>query len=453
MAKLKNTNIDSSLDAGSITVSGNEVALANHTHNIADIMTDSYLQTKVLSFIDDHPVNAHTLDNHTLSDFVLKEPGYNYTKTINVVLNPTSEGICIGGTHTTSTTPKFKVIIDDGVYELYYINGELNYEYSCVKKLKLDKWISNGFLYVGQYQGRRCVFNFDGDQPAGMNATVKVTIIADGEIPDGYIDITKIPKGNITSINNTITYMIKNTNTISRLNLDGYMYYRKETDDKSLYPVNTFVGRPITNSIYKDRTNRSLYIFNLGVSKSIILDLDNSIVVDINNGVITTNSSKPIKYNGNYISCENLSENLVFTQGVVFLTDATGISFTNTAGTATFTNNGLLYNIDMMKKVFLQKDILSTININSISYKLSDNITIPTVNDFSATINGQTLTNGANLTIDTTQDRAINASTLNGLSSDQFVKTSEVIAGTGKIARYNEQGHLIYPDGSEEWIG
>ena len=88
----------------------------------------------------------------------------------------------------------------------------------------------------------------------------------------------------------------------------------------------------------------------------------------------------------------------------------------------------------------------SEITINGRSYNLTDNIEIPsTVN---CKINGVAFNGRDDITI----PGSTNATTLDGLSSSQFIKATDVMAGTGKIPRFDAQGFLVYPDGSKERI-
>ena len=67
------------------------------------------------------------------------------------------------------------------------------------------------------------------------------------------------------------------------------------------------------------------------------------------------------------------------------------------------------------------------------------------------TINGVEFHPGDNITI---KAEAVggNADTLNNLNSANFITRDEVVESDGKIARFNKDGHLIYPDGHSEWV-
>lgn len=70
------------------------------------------------------------------------------------------------------------------------------------------------------------------------------------------------------------------------------------------------------------------------------------------------------------------------------------------------------------------------------------------------TINGVTFKPGDNITV-TAVATGGNADTLNNLNSNNFVMTKDVSDNNtegGKIAKFDKDGHLVYPDGHSEWV-
>lgn len=78
------------------------------------------------------------------------------------------------------------------------------------------------------------------------------------------------------------------------------------------------------------------------------------------------------------------------------------------------------------------------------------NITVPSLST-NHTINGVAFNGTRDITI-TARAAGGNADTLGNLRSDQYVKVTDVANAAGKIPRFNAAGHLVYPDGHEEWI-
>lgn len=78
------------------------------------------------------------------------------------------------------------------------------------------------------------------------------------------------------------------------------------------------------------------------------------------------------------------------------------------------------------------------------------NITVPSLST-NHTINGVAFNGTQDITI-TARATGGNADTLGNLRSDQYVKVTDVANAAGKIPRFNASGHLVYPDGHEEWI-
>lgn len=122
-------------------------------------------------------------------------------------------------------------------------------------------------------------------------------------------------------------------------------------------------------------------------------------------------------------------------------------------------------NTEKLKKIIylINKYILKTIKeepvlpdlkgrINGVLFtgKQDINITVPSLST-NHTINGVAFNGTQDITI-TAKATGGNADTLGNLRSDQFVKVTDVANAAGKIPRFNASGHLVYPDGHEEWI-
>ena len=67
------------------------------------------------------------------------------------------------------------------------------------------------------------------------------------------------------------------------------------------------------------------------------------------------------------------------------------------------------------------------------------------------TVNGIQFHAGDNITI-TAKANGGNADTIGNLTPNNFLLKEDAIDTDGKIARFNSHGHLVYPDGHEEWI-
>ena len=101
---------------------------------------------------------------------------------------------------------------------------------------------------------------------------------------------------------------------------------------------------------------------------------------------------------------------------------------------------------------YIKRDTKLTGRINGIEYNGKDDITIPASSlSTNHTINGVAFNGTRDITI-TARATGGNADTLGNLRSDQYVKVTDVANAAGKIPRFNAAGHLVYPDGHEEWI-
>jgi hypothetical protein len=102
-----------------------------------------------------------------------------------------------------------------------------------------------------------------------------------------------------------------------------------------------------------------------------------------------------------------------------------------------------------------QKDVLDALKnlfyLKEDSPEENNNVLANILRGKTTTINGVEFHPGDNITI---KAEAVggNADTLNNLNSANFITRDEVIESDGKIARFNKDGHLIYPDGHSEWV-
>ena len=101
----------------------------------------------------------------------------------------------------------------------------------------------------------------------------------------------------------------------------------------------------------------------------------------------------------------------------------------------------------------VSKILGQSVTINGITYDNNSNIDLRSTQAYPATaINGQTLTIGGENTI-TARANGGNADTVGGLSPNSFITTDNLARKYySKVAVYDNDNHLIHPDGTEEWI-
>lgn len=108
------------------------------------------------------------------------------------------------------------------------------------------------------------------------------------------------------------------------------------------------------------------------------------------------------------------------------------------------------YILKNIKEEPVLPDLKGRINGVLFTGKQDINITVPSLST-NHTINGVAFNGTQDITI-TARATGGNADTLGNLRSDQYVKVTDVANAAGKIPRFNAAGHLVYPDGHEEWI-
>ena len=101
----------------------------------------------------------------------------------------------------------------------------------------------------------------------------------------------------------------------------------------------------------------------------------------------------------------------------------------------------------------VSKILGQSVTINGITYDTNSNIDLRSTQAYPATtINGQSITIGGESTI-TARANGGNADTVGGLSPNSFITTDNLARKYySKVAVYDNDNHLIHPDGTEEWI-
>lgn len=442
MAKLRDTAIKDNLNiAGNVTAAGKVLSVEGHTHTPANITgIDKYIEDKVKAGGATLPENidAKTLEGHAASDFVLKTEStggtiYSYKK----ILKFSSIALII-------TTPdalsNYNISIE---MPIYTINIGAN---NSVRFTKIpSQWATslNPLLYFPRYK-----INSNSIEISGINTFHNSTII---------IEVTSTQP---------ITKEIEIT---TPRYISGYYYnfpvhkscytelgYGK-FDGSAFFPTQFTIFKP-TKIIAKYDDNT---LISYGDCK--IFDIDNNIIVRIIHGVLYIDNPNniPLKVetlsigdNSIYYQINGLSDNImvVTTNGIVFYIDKViNNSYTNIQSSPDDSNYNL-FTMDKIKKLVESSNSSGgsiSATINGVQFDGKTNITTPATKLITPVhINGIEFDGSQDITI----PAPTNALTLGGLDSGQYIKATDVGNAAGKIPRFDNDGFLVYPDGSKERI-
>lgn len=466
MAKLRDTAVKDNLNiAGSVVANGKVLSVEGHTHTPANITgLDTYINQKIqaaggtgsngTSATPTGDINAKTLDGHPVSDFILKTDSSNdglieFNKYLPMS-NTTSDHLIIEYTTTLSSNATFIVEDDNTVIVL---DKSLNITDIRMKRAADLSAFSNANslpITASRSSGTTSIalFNLNSYNAfiSNKNFIVRVGVICDKD------DFSKIKISAATS---------SKYNSLSKsviqyeMNINNFLLYGNAVN-VNLYNSNTDLN--IFKPNFKYNKDKGLMV-STPAEGVFILDLDN-------NKFIGKNSSYP------WFCNKGTESNKVFNYSVnnLFLVDLTGFSNNivvickhayaipvafktlNSASSSTVnvTNSPMSafgYDVDNLRSLF---SINNKITINGTKYNLSDNINIAggSGGEINCNINGIHFDGKTDITI----PAPTNALTLGGLDSSQYIKATDVGNAAGKIPKFDNDGFLVYPDGSKERI-
>ena len=447
MAKLRDTAVKDNLNvAGTLTASGKQLSVEGHTHTPANITgLDTYIQQKIQASggtsgsgtpaTPSGDINAKTLDGHPVSDFVLKSEAagntiYSYSK----ILKCSSYSIMI-------TIPEsfgdYLIKITDSNSEKYLKN-----DISYGKVIKFTD-----FPDLHGYSQRLPIWGANNNKIAiyGIfpnNGKIKIEVYSTKPITED-LNITETIVGSFSYYLFTV-----DKSTYSQL---GYKIY--DADVNLVTPPKLI---RVSDSIAKQRNDLCIY----GNAK--IVDLDNNITFRVyNNSIYSYNPNNiPLVAEREYGSggrmiyyVRGLSDNIVVVNrdGFVYYTDH--IASQNANIYKDSADNAIAeFSIDSVKRLVGSSSsgggsISAT--INGVQFDGKTNITTPASKLITPVhINGVEFDGSQDITI----PAPTNALTLGGLDSSQFIKATDVGNAAGKIPKFDNDGFLVYPDGSKERI-
>lgn len=455
MAKLRDTAVKDNLNiAGSVVAGGKVLSVEGHTHTPANITgLDTYINQKIQAAgggtggsgtpaTPSGDINAKTLDGHPVSDFVLKTESttttaggtvYSYKK----ILKFSSIALVITAPDDLSN---YNISIE---MPLYTINvGAKN----SVKFTKIPApWATS--LSPTQYFPKYKSVNSTTIEISGIHTFSNSTIIV--EVTSNKPITKEIELTSPKYISGYYSNFPVHKSTYTELGyskFDGSVFFSAEY---TIFKPTKIVAK------YNDNT---LIAYN----NCKIFDIDNNIVVRIMGSISIDNPNniplkvEPLTINSstNY-QISGLSDNILVASmdGIVFYIDRVlSTSYTNTQSTPD-TSDYKLFTMENIKKILGSSNSASggsiSATINGVQFDGKTNITTPASKLITPVhINGVEFDGSHDITI----PAPTNALTLGGLDSSQYIKATDVGNVAGKIPRFDNDGFLVYPDGSKERI-
>ena len=470
MAKLRDTVVKDNLNiAGSVVADGKVLSVEGHTHTPANITgLDTYINQKIQAaggtggsgtpVVPSGDINAKTLDGHPVSDFVLKTESIGsggndqyqvYWKSVLLPYGFTNHLII---ELTEEFTNECQIYVEDN-NSIITLDKRLSPIDVELKKASDRRAFASSSTQLVTYSrasgvSNIALFNLNTYNPtAGVSSyLVSIRVVCNKE------DINKI---NISTSSRSKYSTLNKARIPYEINLKNFLIY----GDAVNMNVNT------TNA---DSTLFKPY-FKQDAQKGIVVSVGNGcIIVDLDDGKFINFS------NNTWWGPAGTENNSVYSydSNNLYLVDLTGFSDKNTvvycrnsfaipvqfnaigarSVKVSKTNvNITAYGYDIDKLSNSMK-VTNKITINGTKYNLSDNITIAGGSsgggEINCNINGIHFDGKTDITI----PAPTNALTLGGLDSSQYIKATDVGNAAGKIPKFDNDGFLVYPDGSKERI-
>lgn len=468
MAKLRDTAVKDNLNiAGSVVAGGKVLSVEGHTHTPANITgLDTYINQKIQAaggvtgggggtpVTPTGDINAKTLDGHPASDFILKTDSSNdrlieFNKYLPMS-NTLNDHLIIEYTEALSSNAIF-IVEDDNT--IIVLNNLLNivdirmkraadlYAFWHANSLPITATKASGITNIALFN-----LNLYNAYGGNTNFIVSVRVICDKD------DFNKIKISTSTSskYNSLPKSVIQ-----YELNINNFLLYGNAIN------VNSYNSNPelvIFKPNFKYNKDKGL-IVSTPAEGVFILDLDNNKFIGKNSTYPWfcnkgTESNKVFNYSANNLFLVDLtgfSDNVVvickhaYAIPVAFKTLASASP--NTLNVTNSPISAFGHDVDKLRSVFSGNN---KITINGTKYNLSDNITIAggSGGEINCNINGIHFDGKTDITI----PAPTNALTLGGLDSSQYIKATDVGNAAGKIPKFDNDGFLVYPDGSKERI-
>ena len=469
MAKLRDTAVRDNLNVnGSVVAGGKVLSVEGHTHTPANITgLDTYINQKIQAaggtgggsgtpVTPTGDINAKTLDGHPASDFILKTDSSNdrlieFNKYLSMS-NTTNDHLIIEYTSALTSNATF-IVEDDNT--IIILDKSLNITDIRMKRAADLSAFSNAnslLITASRSSGitNIALFNLNSYNAfvSNKNFIVRVGVICDKD------DFSKIKISAATS---------SKYNSLSKsviqyeVNINNFLLYG-DAVNLNLYNSNTELN--VFKPNFKYNKDKGLMV-STPAEGVFILDLDNNKFIGKNSSYPWfcnkgTESNKVFNYSANNLFLVDLTG---FSDNVVVICKhayAIPVAFKTLVSASpnilNVTNSPISafgHDVDKLRSVF---SVNNKITINGTKYNLSDNITIAGGGsgggEINCNINGIHFDGKTDITI----PAPTNALTLGGLDSSQYIKATDVGNAAGKIPKFDNDGFLVYPDGSKERI-
>ena len=470
MAKLHDTSVTGNINAsGTIYANGKAVAPLDHTHNVNAI---TGLEQSVKNIVNSAPVNTSTnstqLGGKAADQYALKTdltalgerlnqiqysitkvfkcPAYTSFSYDNNYVKITLSDRLANSTNKTLIIEDntFKFVINSFIQQTFYNNKII-----IKDKVDVDKYYDYSVTMPTIYRVSDTTFIVGGICTTNGNLLASITLQSNEPITAD--DFTISARDQAYNLNNASAKKVVSSRDLIPHFAEKYIDTQKFGYLYTIKKPGTYDRRL---DLHLDSTTSTVYIYTLNPMSNMALGVNGNGIVSYNAVNVRNKPSVAISGLTVYIDLSTISDDFVI------LGDCT----------ATYSTSGLLSStppkdlpqsmsggIDENRALSFNKvlDLLGrSVTINGTIYDTKYDININRLLTFPETyINNQSVTIGSMYNTITARANGGNADTVGGLSPNSFITTDNLAHRYfSKVAVYDNNNHLIHPDGTEEWI-
>lgn len=470
MAKLHDTSVTGNINAsGTIYANGKAVAPLDHTHSVQAI---AGLDKSVKDIVNATPVanatNATQLAGKTADQYALKSDltalgerlnqiQYSITKVFKcpnyVSFSYDNNFVKITLSDRMANITNKAIIVEDDtmkfVINLFSQSNFSLYNKIIIKdKVDVDKYYDYSVTMPTIYRVSDTTFIVGGICTTNGNLLASITLQSNEPITAD--DFTISARDQAYNLNNASAKKVVSSRDLiphfAEKYIDtqkfGYLYTIKKpgTSDRRL-------------DLHLDSTTSTVYIYTLNPMSNMALGVNGNGIVSYNAANVRNEPSVAIRGLTVYIDLSTISDDFVILGDCTASYSSSGIPSFAPPNALPSASYGIPAEMCLSHEQVL--DLLGrSVTINGVIYDTKYDININRLLTFPATyINDQSVTIGSMHNTITARANGGNADTVGGLSPNSFITTDNLARKYySKVAVYDNDNHLIHPDGTEEWI-
>lgn len=469
MAKLHNTSVTGDINAsGRIFANGKAVAPLEHTHALDQITgLNDAIDTKLRNATVATAENSNKLNGKAADQYALKSDLTSLGEQLNQIQYSITKVFKCPGYVTFSYDNNYvkvtisdrlanstnKVLIIEDNTKKFIINTFTLANFSSNRIILKDKVDINQYIDRSPhatptiYRVSDTVFVIGGICMSNTNELASITLQSNEPITAD--DFTISPRDHSYNLN---TASIKKTPSNEEL----IPYFAEKYIATSGFGYLYNIGKPHASDrrldIRLSSASSSVYIYDLSNTNKVVLGVNGNGITLFYAEVYDRDPSIAIDGLNVYIDLSTISDDfMILGNCVARYSTSTIPSYTPPKELPSSTDY-----IDE-RNALTRNQVLyllgRSVTINGAVYDTKYNIDLNSRQVYPTTyINDQSITIGGSSTI-TARANGGNADTVGGLSPNSFITTDNLAYRYfSKVAVYNNDNHLIHPDGTEEWI-